>query len=80
MKTMARARGDAEPDSDLDVCVVIRQRTEAARTEISDIAWEVGFEHSLVITTVVFSQDEFEHGPCSVSPLVSAVHEEGVAA
>jgi predicted nucleotidyltransferase len=76
----SRARGNADPESDLDVCAVIGQWTEAARKEISDIAWEVGFEHGLVISTVVFSREEFETGPCSVSPLVCAIHEEGVAA
>jgi predicted nucleotidyltransferase len=76
----SRVRGEADPESDLDVCVVIGQRTESTRKEVSHIAWEVGFEHDLVISTVVFSEEEFERGPCSVSPLVCTIHEEGVAA
>lgn len=76
----SRARGEADPESDLDVCVVIEQWTETARKEISHLAWELGFEQDLVISTVVFSREEFEKGPCSVSPLVCAIHEEGVAA
>jgi hypothetical protein len=45
-----------------------------------DIAWEVGFENDIVISTVTFSREEFENGPCSASPLVRNILKEGVAA
>ena len=76
----SRVHGDPHPESDLDVCVVIGQWTEAARKEISHLAWEVGFEMERFISTVVFSNEEFEKGPCSVSPLVTAIRQEGIAA
>lgn len=76
----SRARGDATWDSDLDVCVVAEELTYKDRNAIGDIAWEVGFEHELVITTVCFTRGEFEHGPCSESPLVLNILREGVPA
>lgn len=48
--------------------------------KISDIAWEVGFRHDRMVDTEVFSEDQFEHGPCSGSPLVKSIREEGMAA
>jgi uncharacterized protein len=76
----SRVRGDAEEFSDLDVCVVIPEFTSERRTAISHIAWEVGFERERLITTVVFSEHEFEHGPMSASSLVMNIRREGLAA
>jgi uncharacterized protein len=76
----SRARGDHNEESDLDMCVVTEQLTDEIRSTLSDLAWEVGFEHDLLITTVVFNRDGFENGPWRVSPLVQAILEEGVAA
>ena len=76
----SRTRGDAHPDSDLDVCVVLDRLDADIRGTISDIAWEVGFEHDLLIFTVAFSTEMFERGPASASSLVRTILEEGVAA
>src|SRR5216684_1850619 len=40
----SRARGDAQPDSDLDVLVLVEHITPALRKTISHCAWEVGYE------------------------------------
>jgi DNA polymerase sigma len=76
----SRARGNAEAESDLDTCVVLEQWTETIRKEVSHIAWEVGFAQGVLISTIVFSREEFYEGPCSESPLVSTIRKEGVAA
>ena len=49
----SRARGDAAPDSDLDVFIEQEACTPELRQRISEIAWEVGFEMDRVISTVV---------------------------
>ena len=50
----SRARGDADPDSDLDVLVVLdSQPTDSGRDLISDCAWEAGFEHGIVVVPIV---------------------------
>jgi len=76
----SRALGLAQKDSDLDVCVVLDDLDASIRETISNLAWEVGFEHDVLIATVVFANDMFEHGPPSASPLVRAILEDGVAA
>lgn len=76
----SRARGDATWDSDLDVCVVVEELSYQDRHTIWHIAWEVGFENELIVTTVCFTSEEFEHGPCSESPLVLNILREGVPA
>lgn len=76
----SRARGDAPVDSDLDVCVVLDQLDEARDREIMAAAWEVGFAHDVVVSTLTFSAEEFSTGPLAQSPIVQVIRREGVAA
>jgi len=76
----SRARGDAQPDSDMDVLVVLNEaRTRKTRRIISQCAWEAGFDEGVVIAPVVVSRDHWEKGPERASLLAIAVREEGVA-
>lgn len=74
----SRARGDAEPDSDLDVLVLVEHLDPTMRKIISHCAWEVGFEVGILIQTVVMTRDEAEHGPEQSSLLMLALKEEGI--
>ncbi|WP_008318084.1 nucleotidyltransferase domain-containing protein [Leptolyngbya sp. PCC 6406] len=76
----SRARGDAKPDSDFDICVVVETLNDATWNVISHIAWSVGFEHEVLITTIKYSRQKFEQSPCSASPLVRNILREGIAA
>lgn len=76
----SRTRGDAAPDSDLDVCIVLDSLDEAIDRDIMRIAWSVGMEHDVVISTLTYSSEEFEQGPCSVSPIVRTIRQDGIAA
>jgi predicted nucleotidyltransferase len=76
----SRARGDATWESDLDICVVLEKLTSEDRDAIGHIAWEVGFEHELLIMPICFTNEEFERGPMSESTLVMNILREGVAA
>jgi len=73
-------RGTATEESDLDVCVVLNELKPEDRFVISDLAWETGFEHDILISTIVIPEDEYENGPLSVSLLVELIRSEGVAA
>jgi predicted nucleotidyltransferase len=74
----SRARGDAEPDSDLDVFIELEESTPDLRLRISEIAWEVGFEMDRVISTVVTTRAELEQGAMGANPLALNVEREGV--
>jgi Arc/MetJ-type ribon-helix-helix transcriptional regulator len=74
----SRARGDAAPDSDMDVFIELEEATPELRERISEIAWEVGFERDRVITTIVATRDDLEHGALGASPLVLNIEREGV--
>jgi len=75
----SRARGDADPDSDFDVLVVIDGPADrSARETVSDCAWETGLDHGIVIAPIVVCRDEWENGPERYSLLAEAIRAEGV--
>ena len=75
----SRARGDAGPQSDADVVVILKNApSEGDQEFISDSAWEAGYPYGLVIVPVVFSLEEWESGPERFSLLLQAVQSEGV--
>jgi len=76
----SRAKGTATEESDLDVCVVLHTLNTAIDKQICEDAWQVGFDHDLVISTVTYSTEEFERGPCSQSSLVHTILTQGVTA
>jgi len=74
----SRVRGDAVPDSDLDVFIEVEACTPQLRRCISEVAWEVGFEMDRIISTVVTTRAELEHGAMGANPLVLNIEQEGV--
>lgn len=75
----SRARGDAEPDSDMDVLVILEGvLDDGADVYVSHCAWEAGFEFGMVVSSVVFSRSEWKEGPERDSLLAQAVRKEGV--
>lgn len=74
----SRARGDAEPESDMDVLVIVDELTDEKEDYISECAWKAGFEYGIVLVPVVFSVDEWESGPERFSLLAEAIRSEGV--
>jgi Arc/MetJ-type ribon-helix-helix transcriptional regulator len=74
----SHARGDAAPDSDLDLFIELEEATPEIRERISEIAWEVGFEMGRVISTVVSAHDDLEHGAMGANSLLLNVEREGV--
>lgn len=74
----SRARGDASPESDLDVFIELEEATPEQRQRISEIAWEVGFEMDRVISTLVTTRDDLERGAMGANPLLLQIEREGV--
>jgi len=74
----SRARGDAAPDSDMDILVIIDKPTEDIEEYVSSCAWEAGFEYGMVIVPVVYSKEEWETGPDRLSLLARAIEMEGI--
>ena len=74
----SRARGDAAPESDLDLFIELEEVSPELRQRISEIAWEVGFEMDRVISTLVTTRDDLENGAMGANPLILTIEREGV--
>lgn len=73
----SRARGDATLESDLDVFVLVDHVTPGLRRRISEVVWEVGYEHDQVITSVVATTAQVA-GMFGVSPLWRNICSDGI--
>jgi len=74
----SRVRGDDTPESDIDVFIELEACTPELRQRISEIAWEVGYDADRIISTIVATRDQLEHGAMGANPLVAKVEEEGI--
>jgi predicted nucleotidyltransferase len=74
----SRARGDGTDESDLDVFLVVDHVDANLREKISEVAWEVGFENDVVLSTFVVTAEQLEHGPMGISPIVLRIEKEGI--
>ena len=69
----SRARGEAVPDSDLDLYIEGPAVTPDMRRKISEIAWEVSLETDVVISTLIYSKQVVGQ------PIMKAIEIDGVA-
>jgi predicted nucleotidyltransferase len=74
----SRARGDADPESDLDVLVELNHADLRARKLVTEGAWEVSLRNSMVIMPVTVDRSEWETGVQKSSLLARAIAMEGV--
>jgi uncharacterized protein len=74
----SQARGDARPDSDIDVMVVLRGEVdvETERRRVLPITAELSLENNVVILCVYVSERRFDQ---ERSPLLLNARAEGVA-
>lgn len=74
----SRIRGDHSPDSDLDIVVELQSVSAAKKRKVRDIAWALGLELELVISTIVVAEADFERGLLSDSLLAISVRRDGI--
>ncbi len=55
----SRARGDFDPDSDVDVAIVVRDLTSELKTRILSAVADVELESDVPLSTLVFSEERF---------------------
>ncbi len=76
----SRVNGNASEDSDMDVCVVVENYNESADKKIMKIAWGIGFDNDVLISTVTYSKNDFRYGAVSCSPFIRSILSSGIAA
>jgi uncharacterized protein len=74
----SRATGKAVRDSDLDIFIETETLEPTVFDRILDLAWEVGFENSIVIAPLILSKNDFDRSPKCVSSTLYNVLENGI--
>lgn len=74
----SKARGDEDEFSDLDVFIEVASLDRKTKDLIDEIAWEVGLENLIVISPLVFTEDEIKNSPLRASPILININEEGI--
>jgi uncharacterized protein len=74
----SQARGDASPDSDVDILVVIKAPEDyrAAYDIAGQIACDLSLEYNTVVCPVIVTQQQYESRR---TPFLANVHREGIA-
>lgn len=75
----SRARGDASPDSDLDLFIEVSDINADIRKQIQLAAWEISLENGVVISTFIASSHSLTHSLLSANPLLKAIEIDGIA-
>ena len=75
----SKARGSDNPESDIDVMIVLKAMTPPLESEIDDLIFEINLENDCLITALYFSQEELEKGPLSESPIYRKILQEGIS-
>ncbi len=74
----SRARGDVDEYSDMDIFLEVEYLTKELEEKIYHTAWEIGLEHLIFISPLIFTRYEIEDSPLRVSPIVRNIEEDGV--
>jgi predicted nucleotidyltransferase len=74
----SQARGDASAESDVDIFIEVADLTPSIRQSISEIAWMVGLEAGMVISTFVATPDQIRNEPLGANPILLAIERDGV--
>lgn len=74
----SQARGEAEAESDIDLLVVICHDTPLLRHKLADLAWDVQFEHNVIISDIIRSLDEFTYMQAMRFPYYQNLERDGI--
>jgi len=73
----SRVRGDAAPESDLDVLVAVEEASSALENEILDLAFQVNLAHDVYISPRVIARQVFEDPVWGSIPFIRTIEAEG---
>jgi predicted nucleotidyltransferase len=76
----SEARGDAAPESDIDVFVIVQPDHDrpVLETRVVDIAFDVNLEFGVFISPTVASPGEVTHPMLRETPFIETVMREGI--
>jgi predicted nucleotidyltransferase len=74
----SKARGDADPESDIDLVVLVDVESGEFRSQLWRIASDVSLEYDVVLSPRVFGQERWDEARRIRLPLYRAIVADGV--
>ncbi len=74
----SRSRGDWRPDSDYDILVILKERTEEVKSKLYDAALDILLSTGKLISLKIFTLSEFEKLIAIPTPFMENVLREGI--
>lgn len=74
----SKARGDSDPESDIDVLVILKEVDRGIRKRVSVLCCDLSIDHHVVITPILYSLTEFNSRHTRATPFYRNVEREGV--
>ncbi|MCL6559793.1 MAG: nucleotidyltransferase domain-containing protein [Firmicutes bacterium] len=73
----SKARGDARPDSDIDILLLVNDRHKIDRDKIYDFIVDADLEHGIDISLNIYNAEEFNRMVTWQAPFAANVVREG---
>jgi predicted nucleotidyltransferase len=74
----SKARGDSDPESDIDVLIVLEEFDWETEKAVSHLCFEINIEYGVLLVPVLYSRAEYESELTKVTPFYQNVRKEGV--
>lgn len=75
----SKIRGKSHDDSDIDILIVVRERTQSILDTIADISLKVDLEYDVNISLIIFSIEEFDQNRIWETEFIQNIQREGVS-
>ena len=75
----SKATGKDQPDSDIDVLVVVNRNGVETEDRVLDIAFDVNVKHDVYISPRVIDRATLSDPVWSITPFLRAIAKEGIA-
>ncbi|MDZ7261965.1 MAG: nucleotidyltransferase domain-containing protein [candidate division KSB1 bacterium] len=74
----SKTKGNFSPDSDIDVLLIVRQRTEEVLERIAELHLKVDLKYDPHISLIIFSEHEYLQNEAFESPFIKNINREGI--
>jgi predicted nucleotidyltransferase len=74
----SKARGDSDPESDIDVLIVLENYDWEIEKAVSRLCFDINIEYGVLLVPVLYSRAEYESDLTKVTPFYQNVRKEGV--
>ena len=75
----SKATGRGQPDSDIDVLVVVNRNGAETEDRVLDIAFDVNLKHDVYISPRVINRSILSDPVWSITPFLRAIVKEGIS-